>query len=128
MLSYCHCSLKFESYPGTPRSYGTISQSLLKMQFSKTKFRAGPAPPNTGTSLYIGQIPHNFIRMNKGFSIQKSILASALMSVLLTSVTLVITLTPLYTTQSVALLKKTRIRVRARVKVRVIRMIRLGKN
>ena len=71
------------------------------MQFSKTKFRAA-APPDTGTSLYLGQIPHNFIRMNKGFSIQKSILAYALMAVLLASVTLVIALTPLYTTQSAA--------------------------
>ena len=71
------------------------------MQFSKTILRAA-APPNTGTSLYIGQIPHNFIRMNKGFSIQKSILASALMAVLLASVTLVIALAPLYTTQSAA--------------------------
>ena len=71
------------------------------MQFSKTILRAA-APPNTGTSLCIGQIPHNFIRMNKGFSIQKSILASALMAVLLASVTLVIALVPLYTTQSAA--------------------------
>jgi hypothetical protein len=71
------------------------------MQFSKTKFRAA-ALPNTGTSLYIEQIPHNFIRINKGFSIQKSILASALMAVLLASVTLVIALTPLYTTHSAA--------------------------
>ena len=71
------------------------------MQFSKTILRAA-APPNTGTSLHIGQIPHNFIRMNKGFSIQKSILASALMAVLLASVTLVIALVPLYTTQSAA--------------------------
>ena len=71
------------------------------MQFGKTKFRAA-APPNTGTSLCIGQIPHNFIRMNKGFSIQKSILASALMAVLLASARLVIALTPLYTPQSAA--------------------------